>query len=135
MIEPTIGFIVYGVHKDGLRDPMGQPFIDDAVIAKSADALIKAGLKLIRHDVVLSTKEEAIAALRRMKNDPQIDAIVLFSTEQAMDWFLEVFALEVPESHVDGAHGSDGDGTAAEILRPAQHFLPEAFGFERLFAE
>jgi len=79
VIEPTIGFIVYGVHKDGLRDPMGQPFIDDAVIAKSADALIKAGLKLIRHDVVLSTKEEAIAALRRMKNDPQIDAIVLFS--------------------------------------------------------
>ena len=30
---PKVGFIVYGVHKDGLQDPMGQPFIDDALIA------------------------------------------------------------------------------------------------------
>ena len=35
MIQPTVGFIVYGVHKDGLKDPMGQPFIDDAIVAQS----------------------------------------------------------------------------------------------------
>jgi hypothetical protein len=29
MITPKVGFIVYGVHKDGLVDPMGAPFIDD----------------------------------------------------------------------------------------------------------
>ena len=29
MIQPTVGFIVYGVHKDGLKDPMGTPFIDE----------------------------------------------------------------------------------------------------------
>jgi len=23
MIKPKVGFIVYGVHKDGLQDPMG----------------------------------------------------------------------------------------------------------------
>ena len=28
MIQATAGFIVYGVHKDGLKDPMGAPFID-----------------------------------------------------------------------------------------------------------
>jgi len=79
MIEPKIGFMVYGVHKDGLKDPMGQPFIDEAVVQRSKDALSKAGLKLLTHDVVIASKEEAIAALRRMKHDEQVDAVVLFS--------------------------------------------------------
>ena len=35
MIKPKVGFIVYGVHKDGLLDPMGTPFIDDKLIAYS----------------------------------------------------------------------------------------------------
>ena len=35
MIRPTTGFIVYGVHKDGLQDPMGPPFIDEAIVARS----------------------------------------------------------------------------------------------------
>ena len=39
MIQPTVGFIAYGVHKDGLKDPMGAPFIDDALIAEAKDAL------------------------------------------------------------------------------------------------
>ncbi len=26
MNKPKVGFIVYGVHKDGLLDPMGTPF-------------------------------------------------------------------------------------------------------------
>jgi L-arabinose isomerase len=79
MIEPRVGFIVYGVHKDGLKDPMGQPFIDEAVVERSKNALIKAGLKLVTHDVVVATKQEAIAAMRRMKNDEKVDAVILFS--------------------------------------------------------
>ena len=79
MIEPTVGFIVYGVHKDGLKDPMGQPFIDAAVVERSQDALTEAGIKLVKHDTVVATKAEAIAALRRMKHDPQVDAVILFS--------------------------------------------------------
>lgn len=79
MIEPTVGFIVYGVHKDGLKDPMGKPFIDPAIVDRSRKALAKAGLKLVRHEVVVSTKEEAIAALGRMKDDRRVDAVVLFS--------------------------------------------------------
>lgn len=79
MIEPKVGFIVYGVHKDGLKDPMGQPFIDEAVVERSKNALIKAGLKLVTHEVVIATKQEAVAALRRMKNDEQVDAVILFS--------------------------------------------------------
>jgi L-fucose isomerase-like protein len=74
-----VGFIVYGVHKDGLKDPMGMPFIDDGVIRKSKDALRAAGLNLIEHDVVIATKSEARAALKKMKNDEQVDMIVLFS--------------------------------------------------------
>ncbi len=79
MIEPTIGFIVYGVHKDGLKDPAGVPFIDDAIVERSEKALIAAGLKVVKYETVIASKAEAIAAMRRMKNDPAIDAVVMFS--------------------------------------------------------
>jgi len=79
MITPTAGFIVYGVHKDGLQDPMGVPFIDDALIAQGKQALRDAGLCLVEHDTVIATKEEARAALKRMKDDDSVDCVVLFS--------------------------------------------------------
>jgi len=79
MIQPTVGFIVYGVHKDGLQDPMGQPFIDDALVAKSKKSLVDQGLRLVEHDVVVASKEEARAALKKMKDDDAIDAVILFS--------------------------------------------------------
>ncbi len=69
MIQPTVGFIVYGVHKDGLKDPMGVPFIDDAIVKRSKEALAKAGMKIVEHDVVIATKEEARSALKKMKAD------------------------------------------------------------------
>ncbi len=79
MIQPTIGFIVYGVHKDGLKDPMGVPFIDDAVVKRSKEALAQAGLKVVEHNIVVATKAEARAAMKKMKADERIDVIVLFS--------------------------------------------------------
>jgi L-fucose isomerase-like protein len=79
MIQPTVGFIVYGVHKDGLQDPMGVPFIDDAIVAQSKRALRNAGLKLVEHDIVVASKEEARAAMKKMKSDDSVDAVVLFS--------------------------------------------------------
>ena len=79
MIQPVVGFIVYGVHKDGLKDPMGAPFIDDQVVKNAKAVLKKAGLRLVEHDVVVASKEEARAAMRRMKLDDQIDGVVLFS--------------------------------------------------------
>ncbi len=79
MIEPRVGFIVYGVHKDGLKDPMNQPFIDDKIVERSRNALAQAGLKLLHYELVIASKEEAIAALRRMRNDDEIDAVILFS--------------------------------------------------------
>ena len=42
MIKAKIGFIVYGVHKDGLQDPMGTPFIDDELVSKAKKSLIEA---------------------------------------------------------------------------------------------
>jgi L-fucose isomerase-like protein len=79
LIQPTVGFIVYGVHKDGLKDPMGVPFIDDAIVKRSKAALVQAGMKLVEHDVVIATKEEARSALKKMKADDRIDMVVLFS--------------------------------------------------------
>lgn len=79
MIHPTAGFLVYGVHKDGLKDPMGQPFVDDAIIARSKKALADRGVELVEHDTVLATKEECRAALKKMKDDDRVDCIVLFS--------------------------------------------------------
>lgn len=79
MIRPTAGFIVYGVHKDGLLDPMGQPFIDEAVVARSKRALRERGIELVEHEVVVATKEEARSALKKMKDDDRIDCVILFS--------------------------------------------------------
>ena len=79
MITPTVGFVVYGVHKDGLQDPMGRPFIDDALVARSRAALEAAGVRLVEHPVVVASKAEARAALAEMKNDDRVDCVVLFS--------------------------------------------------------
>ena len=79
MITPTVGFIVYGVHKDGLEDPMGTPFVDDALITKSKKALRKEGLELIEYDTVIASKEEAKAALKQFKDDERVDCVILFS--------------------------------------------------------
>jgi len=79
MIQATVGFIVYGVHKDGLQDPMGTPFVDDALIAEAKAALVHAGLKLVEYETVIASKQEAAEALRKMKQDDHVDAVVLFS--------------------------------------------------------
>ena len=79
MIQATVGFIVYGVHKDGLQDPMGTPFVDDALIAEAKAALTKAGLQLVEHETVIASKQEAAEALKKMKQDDRVDAVVLFS--------------------------------------------------------
>jgi L-fucose isomerase-like protein len=79
LIKPTIGFIVYGVHKDGLKDPMGVPFIDAAIVRRSKQALVQAGMKIVAHDVVIASKEEARKAFKEMKDDDGVDLVVLFS--------------------------------------------------------
>src|SRR5438477_2723646 len=79
MITPRVGFIVYGVHKDGLKDPMGAPFIDDTIVKRSKAALVQAGMKIIEHDPVIATKDEARSALKKMKFDDHVDIVVLFS--------------------------------------------------------
>ncbi len=79
MIKPKVGFIVYGVHKDGLPDPMGQPFIDSDLIEKAATEIQTAGLELVRHDIVIASKQEARDCLSRFKKMDDIDAVILFS--------------------------------------------------------
>jgi hypothetical protein len=79
MVKPKIGFIVYGVHKDGLQDPMGQPFIDDAVVAKAKMALQAASAELVVEDLVIASKHEARSCIARFKKMDELDALVLFS--------------------------------------------------------
>ncbi len=79
MRKPKVGFIVYGVHKDGLKDPMGQPFIDDSVVRKARESLASVGLNVVRHDIVIASKPEAMQCLSRFKKMDDLDAIVLFS--------------------------------------------------------
>jgi len=79
MIRPKVGFIVYGVHKDGLRDPLGTPFIDDQLVANAREALRQAGLELVEHDVILATKQEARECFARFKKMDDLDAVILFS--------------------------------------------------------
>ncbi len=79
MITPRVGFIVYGVHKDGLLDPAGQPFVDERLIAEAKRALMAAGLELVEHDTILATKPEARECFRKYKVMDDLDAVVLFS--------------------------------------------------------
>jgi L-fucose isomerase-like protein len=79
MLTAKVGFIVYGVHKDGLEDPMGTPFIDDALVASAKSTLREAGLEVVEWDTVLATKAEAQECLGHFKKQDDIDAVVLFS--------------------------------------------------------
>ena len=79
MITPKIGFIVYGVHKDGLQDPMGAPFINEKVIAEAKGVLLKAGIEVAEHEVIIATKQEAKEAFKKMKADDSIDGVILFT--------------------------------------------------------
>lgn len=79
MIISKAAFIVYGVHKDGLLDPSGKPFIDDELINDCAKTLEDAGLELERYDTVIATKKESCACFDRYKKDDSIDSVILFS--------------------------------------------------------
>lgn len=74
-----VGFIVYGVHKDGLKDPLGTPFIDDRLINNAKETLKKAGLELVEHKIIVATKEESKECFAKFKKMDDIDAIILFS--------------------------------------------------------
>ena len=79
MLKPKVGFIVYGVHKDGLKDPSGDPFIDEKIVESSLKSLAGRGVEIVRHDVVVATKREAAQALKPFRDDDGIDAVLLFS--------------------------------------------------------
>jgi L-fucose isomerase-like protein len=79
MIQAKIGFIIYGVHKDGLLDPMGTPFINDSIVKSAKQALREKGLELVEHNVILATKNEAKVCFDKFKKMNDIDAVVLFS--------------------------------------------------------
>jgi L-fucose isomerase-like protein len=79
MIKSKVGFIVYGVHKDGLQDPLGQPFIDDTLVENAKKALRNAGLELVEHDLVIASKREASECLAGFKKRDDIDGVILFS--------------------------------------------------------
>ncbi len=79
MITAKIGFVVYGVHKDGLQDPLGMPFIDDAIVSKSKAALKKAGLEMVEYDTVIASKKEAKECFSAFKKMDDVTCLVLFS--------------------------------------------------------
>lgn len=79
MVKPKIGFVVFGVHKDGLQDPMGQPFIDSNLIAEAKMALQNAGAELVVEELVIASKREARSCLARLKIMDDLDCLVLFS--------------------------------------------------------
>jgi len=79
MIHAKVGFVTYGVHKDGLLDPMGNLFIDYDIIERSKQALKDSGLELVENDLIVATKEEARNVILPLAKDDSIDCLVLFS--------------------------------------------------------
>ena len=67
MIKSKVGFIVYGVHKDGLTDPMGTPFIDNMIVESAKRALKNSGLELVEYDLVIASKPEARECFDKFK--------------------------------------------------------------------
>ncbi|MCX7670748.1 MAG: hypothetical protein N2439_11835 [Anaerolineae bacterium] len=79
MLKPRVAFVVYGVHKDGLLDPQGQPFVDPQVVDCARAALQRAGLELIEYPIVIASKREAHACFTSLARQDELDAAVLFS--------------------------------------------------------
>lgn len=79
MIKTKVGFIVFGVHKDGLKDPMGTPFIDEKIITEAKKVLKSQGLELVEHELIIASKKEARVCFDKFKKMNDIDAVVLFS--------------------------------------------------------
>jgi len=79
MFRSKVAFVVYGVHKDGLQDPLGQPFIDAAVVAAARQALSQAGVELVVEQLVIASKAEAWECFAKLKKMDDLDAVVLFS--------------------------------------------------------
>ena len=79
MIKTKVGFIVYGVHKDGLKDPMGTPFINSKIVSGAKNALKKSGIDLVEYNLVIASKNEARECFDKFKKMNDIDALVLFS--------------------------------------------------------
>lgn len=79
MIKAKAGFIIYGVHKDGLEDPMGAPFIDNELVKKAKKALIGAGIELVEHNLIIATKKEAKDCFNKFKKMDDVDSVILFS--------------------------------------------------------
>jgi L-fucose isomerase-like protein len=78
-LKSKVGFIVFGVHKDGLLDPMGAPFIDDKLVESARLSLKDAGLELVEYPLVVASKEEAKECFAGYKKMDDLDAVVLFS--------------------------------------------------------
>lgn len=79
MIRPKMGFIVFGVHKDGLKDPLGVPFINQKIIDESKAAIEAKGVELVENEIVVAYKQEAREALAKLKHDDSVDGVILFS--------------------------------------------------------
>ncbi len=79
MNTPKVGFITYGVHKDGLLDPMGTPFINSELIKNAKKALRNEGVELVEYETIIASKKEAKECLSQFRKIDDIDAIVLFS--------------------------------------------------------
>ena len=78
-MNTKVGFVVFGTHKDGLKDPSGDLFIDEKIIAAQKEALRSRGVELVEWGTVLATKAEAREALGTLKKDDSLDAVVLCS--------------------------------------------------------
>lgn len=79
MIHPKVGFVVFGTHKDGVQDALGQPWIDDLVINRAKEVLSESGADLVVEDLIISTKQEARECFSKFKKMDDLDLVILFS--------------------------------------------------------
>lgn len=79
MLSAKVAFVVYGVHKNGLKDPSGNVFIDSQIMNHSKKALRDKGVTLVEEDLIVATKPEAQQVICGLAKKDDIDCLVLFS--------------------------------------------------------
>ena len=79
MVTPKVGFIVYGVHKDGLKDPMGRRSSTRRSSPQSKTRPARGGARAGRARHGGRHQGEARECFDALKKTTTLDGVVLFS--------------------------------------------------------
>src|SRR5690606_21824263 len=73
-----VGFIVCASHKDGIKDPNGNEYVDSSLIADCQNQLKELGIDCIKYPIVVANKKEAKEAFMSFAKNDEVQSIIIF---------------------------------------------------------